>query len=169
VIAESDPGKTFAAFWRLLTDPEQSEALAEALDALMRRPFARQLEARERKFLAGLTQLLSEEGSLVHAVLQSFARSLKSFVQSREFLEQRRLHSPLKQATAARSCLRPNQNLGYELALTSSRIRSLSQLSMYDPAQRVRDASMRDAEPSTLDLESIGELLRQSEIGRALV
>lgn len=168
VIAESDPGKTFAAFWRLLTDPEQSEALSEALDALMRRPFARQLEARERKFLAGLTQLLSEEGSLVHEVLQSFARSLKSFVQSREFLEQRRLHALLKQATAAalaaRGTLRPNQDLGYELALTSSRVRSLSQLTLYDPGQRVVDSEMRNAEPSTLDLESIGELLRQSEI-----
>lgn len=168
VIAESDAGKTFAAFWRLLTDPEQSEGLSDALEALVRRPFARQLEVRERKFLAGLTQLLSEEGSGVHEVLQSFARSLKSFVQSREFLEQRRLHALLKQATsaalAARGALRPNQDLGYELGLSSSRVRSLAQLILYDPAQRVGDAAMRDADPSMLDLETIGELLRESEI-----
>jgi hypothetical protein len=73
VIGESDAGKTFAAFWRLLTDPEQSEALGEALGAVVSRPFARQLEAKERKFPLNLTHLLSEEGSGVHEVLQSFA------------------------------------------------------------------------------------------------
>jgi hypothetical protein len=138
VIAESDSGKTFAAFWRLLTDPEQSEALREALEALVSRPFAKRLEARERKFLLNLTHLLGEEGSDVHDVLQNFARSLKSFVQSREFLEQRRLHSLLKQATqaalAAREALRPIEDIGYELMLTSSHIRSVSQWFLYDPS-----------------------------------
>jgi hypothetical protein len=168
VIAQSDSGKTFAAFWRLLTDPEQSEALREALEAVVSRPFAQRLEGRERKFLLNLTHLLGEEGSDVHDVLQNFARSLKSFVQSREFLEQRRLHSLLKQATqaalSARDAIRPTEDIGYELMLTSSRIRSISQWFLYDPAQRVSDAEMRDAEPSSMDLESIGELVRQSEI-----
>jgi hypothetical protein len=104
----------------------------------------------------------------VHDVLQNFARSLKSFVQSREFLEQRRLHSLLKRATqaaiAAREVLRPTEDIGYELTLTSSRIRSVAQWSLYDPAQRMADGSMRDAEVSTIDLEWVGELVRQSEI-----
>ncbi|MEY4544373.1 MAG: hypothetical protein RL685_568 [Pseudomonadota bacterium] len=168
VIGQSDAGKTFAAFWRLLTDPEQSEALREALEVVVTRPFARQLAARERKFLLNLTQLLGEEGSNVHDVLQNFARSLKSFVQSREFREQRRVLSLLKQATqaalAARSSVRPTEDIGYELTLTSSRIRSLSQSSLYDPSQRVVDGQMLDAEPSSIDLESISELVRQSEI-----
>lgn len=168
VIGQSEAGRTFAAFWRLLTDPEQSTALREALDLLVRRPFAKRLEARERKFLLNLTHLLGEEGSSVHEVLQNFARSLKSFVQSREFLEQRRLHSLLKRATqaaiAAREALRPTENIGYELTLTSSRIRSAAQWSLYDPAQRMADGSMRDAEVSTIDLEWVSELVRQSEI-----
>lgn len=168
VIGESDAGKTFAAFWRLLTDPEQSEALGDALTAVVERPFARRLEAKERKFLLNLTQLLSEEGSGVHEVLQSFARSLKSFVQSREFLEQRRLHSLLKQATqaalGARASVRLTAEIDYELTLTSSRVRSASQWGLYDPAERLHDAEMRDAAPSTIALESIGELVRQSEI-----
>jgi hypothetical protein len=168
VIGQSEAGRTFAAFWRLLTDPEQSEALREALEVLTSRPFAKRLEGRERKFLLNLTQLLGEEGGRVHDVLQNFARSLKSFVQSREFLEQRRLHSLLSQATraalAARDVVRPTQNIGYELTLTSSRIRSLSQWSLYDPSQRMADGVMRDSDPTTIDLEWIGELVRQSEI-----
>jgi hypothetical protein len=168
VIGESPAGKTFAAFWRLLTDGEQFALFQDALDAVMRRPFARQLDQKERRFLLGLTHVLSDEGSSVHEVLQSFAKSLKSFVQSREFLEQRRLHSLLKQAMqaalAARGRLRPNQELGYELALTSSRIRSISQSQLYDPAERVIDAQMHDAVRSELDLAVVGELVRQSEI-----
>jgi hypothetical protein len=168
VIGESDAGKTFAAFWRLLTDPEQSEALHEALDTVVQRPFAGRLEKRERKFLVNLTALLTDEGSSVHDVLQSFARSLKNFVQSREFLEQRRLHSLLKQATqaalAARARLRPTQDLDYALSLTNSRIRSVSQWLLYDPAGRVVDANMRAVPASEIDLALVSEMVRQSEI-----
>ena len=168
MIGESEAGKTFAAFWRLLTDPDQSESLREALDAIVDRPFARQLEAKERKFLVNLTNVLADEGSGVHDTLQSFARSLKSFVQSREFLEQRRLHSLLKQATGAaldaRNLMRPTQELGYDLTLTSGRVRSIDQWSLYDPAGRIADTHMQDADPSELDFAHLGDLLRMSEI-----
>lgn len=168
LIAESDPGRTFTAFWRLLTDGEQSYALTEALDAISARTFARRLEPRERKFLQSLTPVLMAEGGEVHEVLQQFARSLKSFVQSREFQEQRRLHLLLKQAQqaahAAREIVRPNETIGFELSLTSSRIRSAAQWALYDPAMRVPDSSMQDAPPSELTIDAVEELVKQSEI-----
>ncbi len=168
LIGESDAGRTFHAFWRLLTDSEQAATLRESLDEVTGRPFARQLESQERKFLLGLTGALLNEGRGVHDVLQNFARSLKSFVQSREFLEQRRLHSLLKAATQAalnvKDEVRPNEQVGFELMQSSSRIRSVSQWALYDPAERVTDSSMQAAEPSELDLETVSELVRQSEI-----
>jgi Protein of unknown function (DUF3375) len=168
LIGESDAGRTFNAFWRLLTDSEQAATLRESLDDVTGRPFARQLESHERKFLLGLTGALINEGRGVHDVLQHFARSLKSFVQSREFLEHRRLHSLLKEATQAalnaKDLVRPNEQVGFELMQSSSRIRSVSQWALYDPAQRVADSSMLAAEPSELDLEAVNELVRQSEI-----
>lgn len=168
VIGESPAGKTFSAFWRLLTDPEQSELLREAIHALSQRQFVRRLAPHERKFLLNITALLTDEGSHVHEVLQSFARSLKSFVQSREFLEQRRLHGLLKRATqaglAAVGHVRPNRELSYTLTLTSSQIRSVAQLTLYDPAERIGDTSMRGAEQTVLDMARVRELLRESEI-----
>jgi len=168
LIADSEPGRTFSAFWRLLTDGEQSYALTEALDAITARGFARQLEPRERKFLQSLTAVLMGEGGEVHEVLQQFARSLKSFVQSREFQEQRRLHSLLKQtqqaALVARDHVRPNEPIAFTLSLTSSRVRSASQWSLYDPAMRVPDSSMDDAAESELTIDAVEELVRQSEI-----
>lgn len=168
LIGESDAGRTFHAFWRLLTDSEQAATLRESLDEVTGRPFARQLESQERKFLLGLTGALLNEGRGVHDVLQHFARSLKSFVQSREFLEHRRLHGLLKAATqaalGAKDEVRPNEQVGFELMQSSSRIRSVSQWALYDPAERVTDSSMQAAEPSELDLETVSELVRQSEI-----
>ena len=168
LIGESDAGRTFHAFWRLLTDSEQAATLRESLDEVTGRPFARQLESQERKFLLGLTGALLNEGRGVHDVLQHFARSLKSFVQSREFLEHRRLHGLLKAATqaalGAKDEVRPNEQVGFEFMQSSSRIRSVSQWTLYDPAERVTDSSMQAAEPSELDLETVSELVRQSEI-----
>lgn len=168
VIGESEAGKTFSAFWRMLTDPEQAEALREALDAVGRRRFIQKLGARERKFLLGLTILLLDEGGNVHDVLQSFARSLKSFVQSREFVEQRRLHALLREAKhaalGARMAVRSTHRLDYELTLTSGHIRSVSQGSPYDPADRMRPVTMRIGEASEVDLSLVAELVRQSEI-----
>lgn len=168
LIGESDAGRTFNAFWRLLTDNEQAQTLVESLEAVTSRPFARELTAQERKFLFGLTGALLDEGSSVHDVLQNFARSLKSFVQSREFLEQRRIHILLKQAAQAaianKDDLRANQPIGYELELTSSTLRSVSQSTLYDPAERMSDTTMAQAEPSELSLEVVSDLVRQSEI-----
>lgn len=168
LIGESEAGRTFSAFWRLLTDNEQAATLVESLDEVTNRPFARQLEARDRKFLLNLTSTLLAEGGGVHDVFQNFAKSLKSFVQSREFQEQRRLHFLLKEATqaalATRDSVRANQATGYSLILTSSPIRSVTQWVLYDPSQRMTNSSMAAAEPAELDLETVSELVRQSEI-----
>ena len=99
-IAESDSGRSFDAFWRLLTDAEQSGQLEATVDAVTSRDFARQLDRRGRAFLLHLTRTLLDRGGHVHDVLQHFARSLKGFVQSRAYLEQRRLHQLLKQTQA---------------------------------------------------------------------
>ncbi|WP_043636409.1 DUF3375 domain-containing protein [Chromobacterium haemolyticum] len=168
LIAQSEHGKTFTAFWRLLTDGEQSATLMESLEAVTSRAFSRRLELKERRFLQNLTATLMAEGGTVHEVVQQFARSLKIFVQSREFQEQRRLHSLLKEAQQAalqvRDQIRPNAALNYSLTLTSSRIRSVSQWELHDPSLNVADASMLDAEASELGLDVVEELVRQSEI-----
>ncbi|KAG1533626.1 hypothetical protein G6F50_015809 [Rhizopus delemar] len=51
VIGESDAGRSFQAFWRLLNDAEQSAQLDAALEAVLARGFARRLDRNERNFL----------------------------------------------------------------------------------------------------------------------
>jgi len=168
VIGESEAGRTFSAFWRLLTDPEQSAAFDDALDQVMSRGFASQLQAKERRFLHGLTRTLLEQGGMVHEVLQHFAGSLKNFVQSREYLEQRLVNQRLKEAQRAALALknevRTTEALEYSLSLTSSRLSSLSQWSLYDPSLEAPPGTMRDADAPPIGLESIADLVAQSEI-----
>lgn len=168
VIAESEAGRTFSAFWRLLTDPEQAATLEESLESVISREFVGGLDLRERRFLLRLTRNLLEQGGAVHEVLQAFARSLKHFVQSREYLEQRRMNQLLKEAHLAalgiKDEVKATELLAYSLELTSSRLRSLSQWVLYDPSLQVAPEEMREGEPPPIDLESISELVAQSEI-----
>jgi cell division protein FtsB len=166
-ITESEAGKTFSAFWRLLTDPEQSATLEEALDNVMSREFVNELELKDRRFLRRMTSNLLEQGGIVHKVLQDFARSLKRFVQSREYLEQRRLNQILKDAQRAAIAIKDEvktTNIIKDLLLTSSRIRSLSQWALYDPSIQALPDGMYDGDVSSIDLDLVAELVVQSEI-----
>ncbi len=168
LITESEAGRTFSAFWRLLTDPEQSVMLDEAIDSVMSREFVSYLDIKDRRFLLRLTRNLLEQGGAVHEVLQTFARSLKHFVQSREYLEQRRINRLLKEAQRAaliiKNEVKATESLQYSLELTSSRLRSLSQWALYDPSLQAKPETMREGEPAPVDLDSVSELVAQSEI-----
>jgi hypothetical protein len=134
----------------------------------MSRDFVSALDIRERRFLLRLTRNLLKEGGAVHEVLQTFARSLKHFVQSREYLEQRRVNQLLKEAQRAALALKnevkATEALEYSLELTSSRLRSLSQWVLYDPLLQATPEQMREGDALPVDLESISELVAQSEI-----
>jgi len=168
LIAESEAGRTFSAFWRLLTDPEQAAMLEEALDSVMARDFVSALDIKDRRFLLRLTRNLLEQGGAVHEVLQTFARSLRHFVQSREYLEQRRVNQLLKEAQrsalALKDEVKATEALEYSLELTSSRLRSLSQWVLYDPSVQAVPEQMQEAGALPIDLESVSELVAQSEI-----
>lgn len=168
VVAESEAGKTFRAFWRLLTDPEQSLGFDMALDQILGRDFVKQLDRREKQVLRRLTKVLLENGGEVHEVLQHFARGLKQFVQSRTYREQRRLNQLLRQAQrsalAVKEEFKPSQNLGHVLYLTSANIRSVAQWQLHDPDRdRVR-SGMAAADSVEISMEAVAELLAHSEI-----
>ncbi len=168
LIAESDAGRTFEAFWRLLTDPEQTAILDQALDDVMSRGFVTELNVKERRFLLRLTRTLLEQGGTVHDVSRNFARSLKHFVQSREYLEQRRLNRLLNDAQRAaltiKDEIKATDNLQYDLQLTSCRISSVSRLSLHDPTAQAIPEQMEAGSTSSASLTSLSALVAQSEI-----
>ena len=168
VIGDSDAGRSFQAFWRLLNDAEQSAQLDAALEAVLARGFARKLDRNERAFLRGFTGTMLDRGGQVHDVLQHFARSLRGFVQSRGYLEQRRLNQLLKQAQSEALALRDEfsaqRPIGRDLQLTTSRLRSWSQWKLHDPRSAQVDGSVQRNDAASISLESVGDLVASSEI-----
>lgn len=168
VIGESEAGRSFNAFWNLLNDVEQSAQLDAALESVLSRGFSKRLQRYERQFLHGLTGVMLQRGGHVHEVLQQFARSLRGFVQSRGYLEQRRLNQLLKQAQAEALQLRDSvsvrQRTPYTLKLTTSRLRSLSQWRLHDPRNSHVDGSIVRSDGAAISLDSVSELVSQSEI-----
>jgi hypothetical protein len=168
LIADSESGRTFRAFWRLLTDPRESAELEDALESLVGRGFMRQLSRTERRWLLGLTRTLLERGGEVHEVMQLFARGLKQFVQSREYREQRRMTKLLKaaqrRALALKDRVKPHHGIGEELRLTSAAMRSVSQLKLHDPSVDAAGTGVARAAAPEISLEAVGELVAHSEI-----
>jgi hypothetical protein len=168
VIAESPAGRTFSAFWNLLTDPEQSAQLEASIDALSAREFASLLPAKERQFLNRLTYTLLKRAGNVNNTQTSFARSLRSFVQTREYQEQRRLMKLIRSAKAAalelRTHVRPEDASGQEIWLSTATYRSVGQLHLDEPAQPLSLTSLTEAEASGEDLARIAANVLLSEI-----
>ncbi len=168
LVAESEAGRTFRAFWRLLTDQEQSAAFDEALEQVLSRGFTHRLTAQERRFLRRLTRALLDDGGEVHEVLQQFARGLRQFVQSQAWREQRRMHRLLRlaqrRARDARESVAPNADIGMTLWLTSAGVRSVAQWRLHDPSTDVVAGGIERASEMEISLETVSELLAQSEI-----
>ena len=168
LIADSEAGRTFRAFWRLLTDPRESAELEDAMESLVGRSFMRALSRPERRWLLGLTRTLLDRGGEVHEVMQFFARGLKQFVQSREYREQRRMTRLVKgaqrRALGIKDRVKPYQPIGEDLRLTSAALRSVSQLKLHDPSTDSGAAGIERAEEAEISLEAVGELVAHSEI-----
>lgn len=168
VIGESEAGRSFQAFWNLLNNVEQSIQLDQAMETLLSRAFARRLQREERQLLRGFTSVMLDRGSQVRDVMQHFVRGLRGFVQSRGYLEQRRLNQLLKQAQAEALQLRDETAAGrrtpFVLPLTSSRLRSLSQWRLHDPRNTKVDGTIARGGVASISLDNVGELVAQSEI-----
>ena len=173
LIGNSEAGRTFHAFWNLLTDPEQNATLDAALDAVLSREFACHLQSHERRFLLKIVPSLLEQGRMVHDVLQYFARSLKQFVQSREYLEQKRINNLLKEAQCAARELKENikatDSIHQALQLTSVRLRSVDQWVLFDPSENTISKGVSASEPASVGFDIISELVAHSEINFRLL
>jgi hypothetical protein len=168
VIAESAAGRTFTAFWSLLTDPEQSSHLEAAIDSVTRREFMRLLAKEDRVFLAGLTRTLLTRAGSVNNVHTGFARSLRTYVQSREYQEQRRLtrllHAAKADALAIRDQLRPEKLTGISLQLSSATYRSVGQWKLHNPPLTLSTDDLVAAAEAQISLEDVQAAVEKAEI-----
>lgn len=168
LIEESEAGRSFRAFFSLVLDPERSEAFDAAVEQLLGREFAAEVPAEERTFLRLLLSRLQGESTQVRAVMTGLSRSLRRFVESQAYREQRRLATALQEAQAlslqTAGILRPFDEIPYALPATSIILASVGSWALHDPAESrsKRELTHYDNEP--LDLDQLREQVRISEI-----
>lgn len=168
VIASSEAGRSFTAFWRLLINFEQSAKLEESTEQLLAKDFANGLSGQERLFLLTLTKNLLAQGGTVHEVLQYFARSLKRFVKSRAYQEQRRMLTLLREteqyALRVKNFIPYTETMFERFYSTSSKIKSVSELLLHDLSLATSNVRMGVAEAAALSMAEICEWIAKSEI-----
>lgn len=167
LVADSDAGRSFAAFYGLLVDQEKSSSLDGAVDEVLRRTFADDLNVRERKQLRGLTHTLLGQAMSVHEVMQGFGRSLREFVRSTEFRELKRLNELIREAERnallLKEILKPHSKVGRALDLSSAEIGSIDEHRLYDPAASFQGGEMQQA-IQDVSLEDMADLFAHGEI-----
>lgn len=167
-ITDSQPGRTFAAFWSLLSNPVQQAALDQSIEDILGRQFIDAIDPKDRRALIGLTGgLLTQSGS-VREVSQKFSRGLKNFVQSREYLEQRRINRLLQDAQRSamelKDKVKPYEAINFTLSLATATFRSASQLVPFDPSMQYEAKAMQTGEAGELTPDTFKDMMGKSEI-----
>lgn len=140
VIENSDAGRSFNAFYRLLLDPELIEGFDAAVDAVLQREFTNELPLAESAFLRQYLTTLQRESAQVRGTLTDLSRSLRRFVETQEYREHKRLADAIGRAEqVAMAVLRElpaTHPLGLGLDLTSMTISSHRRLDAAQPGRR---------------------------------
>lgn len=167
VLAEEEAGRSFRAFYALLVDLERHDAFSHDIEAVLSRDFAHRLEPEEREFLSQLVGRLIERGGQVHDVYVTLARSLRGFVQHRDYVTEREVGGLIVEAQrrlgeAARTTPL-HRSTGVTLTLGSAQVGSVGQWVLHEPRHE-RPAALEDAPVEAVDLDTVRALVRESEI-----
>ncbi len=166
-IAQSEAGLAFTGFYRLLTNESASAEMEAALERIMQQPFYGELSLRERRTLAQLRSELLTRSMDTHDVMRRLAQSLRQFVESREYVEERRMGQLLREARAAAAAAREDahqRKTFLELVLPNADIHSPTQYELDDPSVDVENYDVSAAPPPEIDREALAQRIRFAEI-----
>ncbi|MDR0355047.1 MAG: DUF3375 domain-containing protein [Deltaproteobacteria bacterium] len=170
-IEESEAGRSFAAFYSLLTNDEQQGLLTRSLQTIIESDFFGDLRNDEKEFLIEFVRILLVESQNIHSETTKLGYALDQLVRSRVFRERRRLLQAIKEAQKDALIVKESINLirSLELVLdlTSLRINSVSQISLFDPAKRIPGEPILPADNAAADFDSIIRSIKTSEIDYA--
>lgn len=167
-IRDSPEGRSFGAFYELVMDREAGERFTEAVEKVLDRDFAASLPDGTRAFLRGYLTNLQHESIDVSRTMGTFSRSLRQFVQSRQFEAYRELADRLRRAQRAgieaASHLRLFDRMEARLELTSPRLRSVGRLALHVPSEVQAPAEVVSHDLDDVSWEDLRRRVRESEI-----
>ena len=168
LIAESDAGRSFQGFSRLVVDPATGAAFDDDVRDLLDRDFAGRLTSAERRQLRDFLPVLKDRSADIQTVITQFARGLRRYVRSQDFLTDRLLRDEIRttmqSARTASAHIRPFHEVGIDLDLSSVSIRSIGALTLHDPAELDASGALETHDEEVADLEALRALARATEI-----
>lgn len=168
LIDESDEGRSFNQFLALLLDPEAGADFDLAVDQVLDRDFAGNLEPGERRFLRRFRTHLKTEGREIHQVVAGFARGLHGYVRSQQYQRDRELRRILRSALSdglrASKHIKPFRVTEASLELTALSMSSVGELSLYDPAAMDAEQEVIESVSIPADYEALKAITRETEI-----
>lgn len=168
LISQSEEGRSFGAFLRLVLDPERGSAFDRDVEQILDREFAASLSIAERRTLRRLMGMLKAEGAEIHDVISDFARGLRRYVQSQQYERDRVLRAGIREALAAglRAAphTKPYRDTSVALPLSSVPMTSVGAMRLHNPAELDAAAEIEVHAPGVVDWRQLREITRATEI-----
>lgn len=172
LISESDAGRSFNGFYSVLLDQERSAWIDRWIAEVLSRPQGADLPAETRVTLRNLFRSMEDAGAEVNQVMTGLARSLRNYVTSEEFAEDRRMVEMLREARTAAAAavtgdgedLRAYRKMGTPLVRIGMPITSVSALSLRNPGAETVENAPGTVEAGVVDATELLAAVRTSEI-----
>ena len=168
LLEQSEAGRSFTGFYALLLDPERGLEFEDSIAAIMERAFSERLTPAQGRTLRRVIPTLQDRSSEIHAVMRAFSRSLRRFVQTQEFQQDRiinqQLRQALRQALETSETVKPYAKTSLQLDLSSMPLGSVAALKLHNPADFEASADVVRHEAAPVDIEELRALARASEI-----
>jgi len=163
-IRESDQGKSFFAFWQLLSDVQSSERLAQLLEDIYRVDEIQELDSAKK--LKDLKFSLLKNGEKVYGVSSKLIEQLRRFLDDRVWAENRRILELSKKIEKEALEIKedaPKAKNFISLAGYKVTIDSIFSKSLFSPKEeQLFTKELRDEE-ITLDMESFYDIFYVDE------
>lgn len=172
LISESDAGRSFNGFYRVLLDQERAAWIDRWIAEVLSRPQGGELPTQLRTQLRGLFGAMEDAGAEVNQVMTGLARSLRNYVTSEEFAEDRRMVEMLREArTAAADAVsgegdgvRAYRKMETPLVRIGMPVTSVSALALRNPGAETVENAPQDVPSAAVDPAALLAAVRVSEI-----
>lgn len=167
-IGDSEEGKTFKAFYAFLNNPEAIAQIDDALEALQTRDFWQgQISDTDKRDILYMRRRLNERARETQGIMRLLASSLKHLVQSREYLQNRRLMQLIgetkREALSARDHLSPLTRI-MAVSQSSAEVSSSSAMSLHDPQTDATIVPMVSSQSPDVNFEALSARVQAAEI-----
>ena len=170
VISESDAGRSFNGFYRLVVDAEHGAWVESWIGEILQRVGPEVMDSKTRSQFRNLFRNLEDAGYEVNRMMTRLARNLRNYVSSEQFAEDRRMIELLRDTrrlaaeAAEAEELSPTKRMETPLQRIGMAVSSVAQMKLADPGAEVITSDVKRFEASEGDAEALLALVRESEI-----